>query len=129
MNTIATKNISLLVLGVFIIGGVIFFATKQDTKAPTINLMATSTTAGALVVTIESYQFNPSTLTVKKGETVVWTNNDAAPHIVAGDQGTWVPGEAMKQGGSYTRTFDTVGTFAYHCAIHPGMKGTIIVTE
>lgn len=122
-----TKKITLLVLGVAVVGSIIFFATKQDTKAPIANPIPTG--ASGAVVVIENYQFNPSALTVKKGVTVVWTNNDSAQHIVAGDQSPWAPGEAMKQGGSYTHTFDTVGTFSYHCAIHPGMKGTITVTE
>jgi len=26
------------------------------------------------------------------------------------------------------RAFPTAGTFAYHCAIHPSMTGTVVVT-
>jgi plastocyanin len=121
------KKIALLILGVVVIGVVIFFATKQDTKAPIANPVSTSATG--LVVAIENYQFNPSALTVKKGDTVVWTNNDSAPHIVAGDKSPWVPGGSLKKGDTYTHTFDTVGSFSYYCFIHPSMRGTVTVTE
>jgi len=33
----------------------------------------------------------------------------------------------MKYGDSYTHTFDTKGTYAYHCSYHTGMKGTVVV--
>jgi plastocyanin len=33
----------------------------------------------------------------------------------------------MASGQTYTQTFNTAGTVAYHCAIHPDMTGTIIV--
>lgn len=119
------KNILLFAIGVIVLGGVIFLSTRQKTNAPAANPSATGTS-----VSIENYQFNPSTLTVKKGATVTWTNNDAAAHAVAGDQNAaWPVGPTLRQGNSYTHVFDADGTFPYHCVIHPGMHGTIIVTE
>ncbi len=122
-----TRDIIYIILGVIIIGGVIFLSTKQNTNAPT----ASPTTAGVTgtSISIKNYQFDPASLIVKKGATVIWTNNDAAPHIVGGDQNAWSAGPTMKQGDTYAHTFGTVGTFEYHCAIHPNMRGTIVVTE
>lgn len=122
-----TKNIALLIFGVIVVGVVIFFSTKGTTKAPTISPLLSTATSGAVV--IKNYQFNPASLTLKKGGVVTWTNNDAALHIVAGDQATWAAGPTLKKGDVYTHTFDTSGVFSYHCAIHPNMYGTITVTE
>lgn len=83
-------------------------------------------------VTIENYAFNPANITVKKGTTVTWTNNDTAEHNVefdekpsTGDQ----EGPLLAQGETYRFTFDTVGTFSYICSPHPYMKGSVTVVE
>jgi plastocyanin len=79
-------------------------------------------------VLIQNFAFAATTLTVKKGTVVTWTNNDTAPHTVTGDNGGPSSGNLSK-GQSYSYTFDTVGVFPYHCTIHSNMKGTVIVTE
>ncbi|WP_241777745.1 cupredoxin family copper-binding protein, partial [Streptomyces sp. CT34] len=81
--------------------------------------------AAANHVTIAGFAFSPSTLTVSKGTTVTWTNEDRAPHTVTGSGGLNSP--TLGSGGSYTFTFKTAGTFSYYCAIHPSMHGTVVV--
>jgi plastocyanin len=56
---------------------------------------------------------------------VRWTNNDSAAHTSTADDGAWSSG-SIAAGGTFTATFPTAGTFHYHCAIHPGMIGTVI---
>jgi plastocyanin len=58
--------------------------------------------------------------------TVAWTNDDSAPHTVTADDGSFSSGN-LNPGDSYTYTFTTPGTYAYHCNYHSWMKGTIIV--
>ncbi|MCR4278554.1 MAG: plastocyanin/azurin family copper-binding protein, partial [bacterium] len=68
--------------------------------------------------------FVPKTMTIKKGTTVTWTNRDITAHTVVGssfDSGTVNPGK------SYSRTFNSVGSFTYACSIHPAMTGSIQV--
>lgn len=77
-------------------------------------------------VEISGFAFNPATLTVKVGTTVTWTNKDSAAHTVASDAGDWIS-PSIAQGESFSRTFDTAGTFAYHCSVHPSMKATVVV--
>ena len=77
-------------------------------------------------VTIENFAFNPASVTVTAGATVTWTNNDAAPHTATGDGGEFDTG-TIASGGSASVTFDTPGTYTYHCTIHPNMTATIIV--
>ena len=80
-------------------------------------------------ITIKNFAFEPSTLVVKTGTVVTWTNQDAVPHTIASDTGSPVPfsSDSLSTGASYTFTFTQPGTFTYHCSIHPSMKGTIIV--
>jgi len=77
-------------------------------------------------VTIQSFTFNQPTLTVKKGDVVTWTNQDAAPHTVTGDNGG-LSSPTIGMNGTYSFTFTSVGTFNYHCTFHPSMKGTVVV--
>ena len=79
-------------------------------------------------ITLANFAFNPATMTVTKGSTVKWTNQDEAPHTVTSDAGDWDSSE-LNKGQSFNHTFTQTGTFTYHCAIHPSMKGTIVVTE
>jgi len=72
--------------------------------------------------------FNPPTFTVVIGinNTVVWTNDDSVPHTVTADDGSFSSGN-LNPGDSYSFTFITPGTYAYHCNYHSWMKGTVIV--
>lgn len=81
---------------------------------------------GTNEVFIEMNSFSPSSLTISAGTTVVWTNKDAVTHTVTSDNGTFDSGD-MGKNTTFSNTFSTVGTFRYHCRIHSGMKGTIIV--
>jgi plastocyanin len=83
---------------------------------------------GTVDIAIKGFAFDPVSITIKVGTTVRWTNQDSANHTITSDSGVWDSG-SIAQSESYTRVFDTVGTFAYHCAVHPSMKGTIIVTS
>ncbi|HTK39241.1 MAG TPA: cupredoxin family copper-binding protein [Patescibacteria group bacterium] len=81
------------------------------------------------MVTISNFDYGPQTITVKKGTTVTWTNQDGVKHNVVGDTLSTLNGPLLAKGESYSYTFDTVGTFSYHCAPHPYMKGTVVVTD
>ena len=59
--------------------------------------------------------------------TVVWTNNDSVGHTITADQGAGPASGVINHGETYAFTFNTPGTFSYHCSIHPSMKGTVIV--
>lgn len=77
-------------------------------------------------VTIVDFAFEPATLEVSAGATVSWTNTGAVVHTVTADNGAFNSGE-MSPGATVTGTFNTPGTFTYHCSIHPDMTGTLIV--
>jgi plastocyanin len=87
------------------------------------------TAAAADKVEIKDFAFSPATITVKKGATVTWTNQDGVGHTVTSDDGNELSSETFSKGQTFTHTFNTVGTFQYHCQPHPYMKGTVVVTE
>lgn len=82
-------------------------------------------------VDIKEFAYSPATITVKKGTTVTWTNQDSVKHNVAPTDETndFKASELLGKGESYSATFNTVGTFDYICTPHPYMKGKVVVTE
>ncbi len=77
-------------------------------------------------VSISNFAFGPASMTVKKGTSITWQNYDSAVHTATSDSGAWDTGD-IAQGGSKSITFNTAGSFPYHCTHHPMMTGTIIV--
>ena len=77
-------------------------------------------------ITIQNFAFNPSTLTVKVGQNVTWTNEDSVSHIVKEVNGLF-ESSSLGNGQSFTYTFTATGTYNYTCTIHPSMKGKVIV--
>jgi outer membrane biosynthesis protein TonB len=77
-------------------------------------------------VSISGFSFEPSSITVSAGTTVVWTNQDPTNHTITANDGSFDSGP-VSSNGSYSHTFDQAGSFSYHCNIHPSMQGTIVV--
>lgn len=73
------------------------------------------------------YVFFPKTQFVNVGGSVTWTNSSDAPHTVTSDTGSTLASGTINAGKTFSTTFSTVGSFAYHCTIHPYMHGTIRV--
>jgi len=94
------------------------------TAAPCTAASATAATS----VDIRGSAFSPKCIKVSAGDTVTFTNNDTVPHTVTADDGTY-DGALATTGVTkvFTHPFPTAGTSAYHCTIHLGMTGTVIV--
>lgn len=86
---------------------------------------STATASGAKRVDIDHFAFNPHTLTVERGARVAFANSSNVAHT-ATRAGSFDTGH-IKPGTSVVVRFDHKGTFAYHCSIHPFMKGKIVV--
>jgi plastocyanin len=72
--------------------------------------------------------FSPKPIQVTVGSTVTWTNSTAPTHTATSDTGAWNTGNIASGATSAAISFPTAGTFTYHCAIHPSMTGSVIVT-
>ena len=84
--------------------------------------------ATSIAISIKNFTFNPAAVSVPVGTTVVWTNDetDGTVHSVTSDDGMF--GKDLNPGDTFSWTFDTAGTFSYHCRFHTFMTGTITVT-
>lgn len=102
-----------------------YFYTKKYPSSNTDTGIQTSTSTKTDQIVIKDFAFNPSSITVKIGDTVTFTNDDSVTHTVAGDGG--IDSRDLATGESYKETFNTAGTFNYHCTIHPTMKGMVVV--
>lgn len=81
---------------------------------------------GRSTVSISNFSFAPTPLVVDAGQTVTWTNDDGAPHGLAYKDGA--PGTVLLlPGKTFSRRFDTAGTYDYVCAVHPYMSGQVTV--
>jgi plastocyanin len=77
-------------------------------------------------VAIAGFAFRPAELTVRAGQVVTWTNEDAAEHTVTGEGGAFTS-ETLGRGARFRMVFDRPGTRRYFCALHPEMNGTVLV--
>ncbi len=100
-------------------------SSTQSTKPATSTSPTTSATSSNQV-NISGLAFSPQTLTVAKGTTVTWTNNDSTTHTVTSDSGVWDSGD-LAPGKTFSFTFNQTGTFPYHCKIHTFMTAKVIV--
>jgi plastocyanin len=93
-------------------------------------LLLTLRPAGAqdASVSLANFAFVPSSVTIGVGDTVTWTHNDpGVPHTVTSTDGGPLSSGTLNQGQTFAFTFDTAGTYAYTCAFHPTMTGTVVV--
>jgi plastocyanin len=87
---------------------------------------------GGAEVSMKDIQFHPADVTIKAGQTVTWTNDEAVAHDVDGSgQGVNFssgPVGGMNEGDTFKFTFDKPGKYDYVCRVHaPGMAGTVTV--
>jgi plastocyanin len=80
--------------------------------------------ASTTTVTLKDISFKRSTVKIARGASVKWVWKDGdTPHNV-----TFATKHSKTQkSGSYTLRFARTGTFMYHCTIHPGMDGKVVV--
>jgi plastocyanin len=77
-------------------------------------------------VVIEGMKFVPDTITVARGDTVVWINKDFFPHTVTATGGRFDSHE-IEAAKSWKFVSQKDGKFGYLCTLHPAMKGMLVV--
>jgi plastocyanin len=132
--------IAIIIVIIFIAAGALALTHKSNTNNPSMNTSQSSANNNSTnsnssnqpatgTIDIKNMMFTPSQITVAKGGTVTWTNNDNTTHTVVDDLSN-VGGPHsgdIAPGSSYSFTFTKTGSFQYHCTIHPSMRGTIVV--
>jgi plastocyanin len=82
--------------------------------------------AATIAIKINPAAFAPKTVTINDGDTVKWTNADTVNRQLVADSGAFAS-PILKPGQAYSFTFKTPGTYGYHDALKPTVKGTITV--
>ena len=109
-------------------------SSSSSSSSSTAKQKSSSSAGGGktVAVKLKNIAFSPASVTVKKGGTVKWTNDDSVGHDVTKVSG---PGPKFKSGGAggmmggdtFQQQFTTPGTIKYVCTVHANMKGTITV--
>jgi len=82
--------------------------------------------APARQVVIENMQFVPATLQVRRGERIVWTNQDLVPHTVTARDGSF-DSHAIAPGATWSLVATRAGAVDYACLYHPSMAAHLAV--
>jgi plastocyanin len=93
-----------------------------------VTALAIAGPAGAATKGINIYStgFSPKSVTITEGDTVTWTNRDAASHQILADKGQFVSA-ILHKNQSFSYTFKAAGTYTYKDELHPKLAGTITV--
>lgn len=101
----------------------------------TLTYVAASAAADAAprthTVLIENMRFSPAELTVRRGDRVVFQNNDLMPHTATSsdsESGKFDSG-LVESGKSWTLHVNWTGQVPYRCTFHPTMTGIIRVDD
>jgi plastocyanin len=84
--------------------------------------------SGSVTIKMVDIQFDPKDATANVGQQVCWVNEDTIEHNAVAD-GDQFKSELFGKGQTFTATVDTPGEIPYVCTVHPGMTGTLTVTE
>ncbi len=134
------KTTLIVIILIIIAAGAVWYWSRpaqapENVQTPTPTAPAPTASANPSVlpalepksVSIINFSFVPETLTVKKGDKIIFVNKDAVPHTVTAS-GKFDSG-ILQTGGSYLldTTKLAAGTYPYACTIHPSIRGTLIV--
>ncbi|MDB5089945.1 MAG: hypothetical protein JWR09_3939 [Mucilaginibacter sp.] len=109
-------------LSLIVLAGLSFIYSCSSNKA---KVNPTPSTPAATVA-IQNFAFVPSTVNIKVGNSVTWTNMDTAPHT-ATDLANAFDSGSLSTGKTFNFTFNTAGTYTYHCLIHSMMNTATVV--
>ncbi len=90
------------------------------------SILAATVTIQVSARTLNAAAFVPNPVTLSQGGVLTWSNTDSTTHDMVSDIGAYDSGR-IAPGGRFEFTFSSKGSFPYHCSIHPGMVGTVVV--
>jgi hypothetical protein len=123
--SVATRITSgLLLLALAACGGVGGYGTTDPPPPP-----PPPPPPGTTVQATPNQVFNPNPLTIQAGETVTFAFGSLGHNLFFDTQDAGTPADipGINANVSVQRTFTTAGTYRFHCNIHPGMAGSVIV--
>lgn len=89
--------------------------------------LASAAHAATVRVTVHNFEISPAVVNIQPGDTVIWTNIGGT-HNVASEDGTTFRNDPTIAPWTFSHTFNTPGSFPYHCEVHPSlMQGVVNV--
>ncbi|HET7445530.1 MAG TPA: cupredoxin family copper-binding protein [Solirubrobacterales bacterium] len=119
--------VTLLVMAALVFVGCGGGGDSDSTRSGSTPDSAAASSSGPEAVTIADFLYKPADLTVPAGTTVEFTNEDSTPHTATSKESGAFETGSIETGKSAKVTLEDPGTYAYYCAFHPFMKGTITV--
>lgn len=115
-----TMILTALVLALAACGGAGGYGTTSPPPPPPPN---------GIVNALPSLAFNPHQVTIDAGENVTFDFGSIAHNVIFDNRTGSTPADIVgtNVNESISRTFTIAGTYNYHCNIHPGMAGVIVV--
>ncbi len=119
----------LIIIAVLVLGLASFLSNRQTKESAT----QQEPPIPRSEIIVDKDGFSPQTLTVKKGDTVVWINQSGGAVTVNSDphpthnKNRFLNRGEFASGSSVQVTFVAAGTYGYHNHFNPSQKGTIIV--
>jgi plastocyanin/uncharacterized membrane protein YozB (DUF420 family) len=131
MRTAYTMYILVTLLGIWVYATWYVISPEPATAAGG-QVQPVAQNQNELIVPMANFVYNPQEVVVPVGATVVWVNQDGAPHTATADDGALFKSDLLSKGQSFKHTFSAVGEFPYFCELHGSaggvdMAGTIKV--
>jgi plastocyanin len=123
----AARRAGLALPGLAVAGLIV--ATVAGTGDVTATSAAAAPAPSGPAIAMRDVAFTPTTLHVKVGTTVTWTNDDRVPHNVVATSGARFGSTNLLQHATYRFRALRPGTIRYECTLHQGMRGTIVVSR
>ena len=120
--------VSVVAIAASMTAATVALVVTRHTAPSTVATSSTQVLTGPVAVSIRDFAFAPAAVTVRVGTVVTWTNADTDAHTVRTIATATLKSGVLDTNGTYTYTFTTPGTYAYHCSIHPEMHAAITVT-
>lgn len=124
MKSFKILNILALIVMMLFLETTFVFASPKPMMKSALTKKTSTKSAKTIMIKISGFAFSPKTITIHKGDTVIWTNLDSMAHTVTSssfDSGN------MNMNAKFKYTFNTAGTFNYVCTYHQKMTATVIV--
>lgn len=99
---------------------------KVSLVAPLAVMGATAARAAVHEVRIQNFAFVPNQIAMAPGDTLRVINADRAPHTLTADDGSFDTGRLRRNAVAELKPTEP-GVHSFHCAIHPRMKGTLVI--
>jgi plastocyanin/uncharacterized membrane protein YozB (DUF420 family) len=120
MRTAYGLYITVTLLGIWVYGA---WYLNPPAPAAVAQVQPAAQAQNELTVPMANFVFNPKDIVIPVGTTVIWVNQDGAPHTATADDGTLFKSDLLSKGQSFKHSFDQVGEFPYYCELHGSAGG------